>query len=85
MQLFGGKNVIVRTVTFHYTGRLVGTIGDSLVLEDVSWIAESGYWATALEEGNLLEIEPYPAGPVVVSALVDVAEWPHALPRKVVR
>lgn len=84
MDIYGGKNVIVRTVTFHYTGRLVGQLIDgALVLEDVAWIAGSGRWAEALEQGPdaLDEVEPYPAGPVAVSAVVDVSEWKHELPR----
>jgi hypothetical protein len=81
MALYGGKNVIVRTVTYHYTGRLVGVIGDSLVLDGGAWIADSGRWSKALASGKLDEVEMYPTGPVVVSAIVDVTEWRHELPR----
>ena len=85
LDLYGGKAIIVRTVTYHYTGRLVGltTRGD-LVLQDAAWIADSGRWAQALETGRLGEVEPYPAGPVVIAvgAVVDVAEWRHDLPRE---
>lgn len=83
MSLYGGKNVIVRTVTYHYTGRLVAVTPDGgLVLEDAAWIGDSGRWAKALVTGRLDEVEPYPDGPVVVSAIVDVSEWRHPLPRE---
>lgn len=83
MDLYADKNVIVRTVTFNYTGRLVAELrGGALVMEDVAWIADSGRWAKALSTGDLDEVEPYPDGQVVVSAVVDVAEWAHDLPRK---
>jgi len=82
MDIFGGKNVFIRTVTYHYTGRLVGQTSDGLlVLEDAAWIADSGRFGKALTYGYLDEIEAYPDGRVVVGAIVDVAEWGHELPR----
>jgi hypothetical protein len=81
-ELFKGKNVYVRTLTFHYTGRVVQGDAHSLVLEDAAWIADSGRFGEALLSGRLNEIEPFPAGLVYVSAIVDITEWKHALPRE---
>lgn len=83
MQQFIGQSVIVRTVTFIYTGRLVAAQDGILLLEDAAWVADSGRWAGALRTGQLDEVEPYPDGPVAVSAgaMVDVALWAHPLPR----
>ena len=82
---FIGKPVFIRTVTHHFTGRLVSATAGELVIEEAAWIADSGRWSAALTTGALGEVEPYPAGPVVVSrgAAVDVCLWPHALPRGV--
>lgn len=79
-----GKNVFVRTVTMHHTGHLVSADGAWLVLDDAAWIADSGRFSTALAEGELAEVEPFP-GRVYVAAgsVVDVCEWVHELPRKV--
>lgn len=86
LRLYGGQNVYIRTVTYHYTGRLIGTIGDNLVITDAAWIAESGHWSQVLNKGfgSNAEIEPYPDGAnVTVGAVVDVSPWLHDLPREV--
>jgi len=80
-----GDNVIVRSVTYHYTGR-VRAIGDKwLVLDDAAWVAHSGRWTNALTNGKLTSVEPYPGEVVLaVGAIVDVSPWLHPLPRTVV-
>lgn len=77
-----GEAVIVRTVTLYYTGRITRTTPGFVVLTDAAWIADTGRWSTAMASGVLGEIEPYP-GEVAVSlgAVIDVAPWPHPLPR----
>lgn len=79
-----GQAVFVRTVTFHYTGRIVAVTKDEIVLSDAAWIADSGRWANALATGQLNEVEPYP-GVVSIgrSAIIDVSPWKHALPQTV--
>jgi hypothetical protein len=78
-----GKSLFIRTVTYHYTGRLEQVTDDVLVLSEVAWIADSGRFAQALATGVLSEVEPYPTGPVIVprAVIVDVSEWNHPLPR----
>ena len=78
-----GEAVFIRTVTYHYTGRIVGLTATEILLEDVAWIADSGRWNEARMTGILSEVEPYPAGVVSVAraAVVDVSCWGHALPR----
>jgi len=77
-----GDVVFVRTVTYHYTGRISALYSGEIVLEDAAWIADSGRFGAALATGELNEVEPYP-GSVVVSrgAIVDVSAWVHPLPR----
>ena len=78
-----GQNVFVRTVTFHYTGRLSAYDDAHLELADAAWVADSGRFADALADGTLVEVEPYP-GSVLVGrgAIVDVSVWDHPLPRE---
>lgn len=79
-----GETVIVRTVTMHYTGRVVAVDDRWLALTDAAWIADSGRWHKALADGTLNEVEPYPDGDTVLVALgavVEVAPWRHPLPR----
>ena len=78
-----GNAVLVRTVTFFYSGRIVLLTPEEIVLEDAAWIADTGRFATALEKGTLEEVEPY-RGPVSISraAVVDATTWAHALPRE---
>lgn len=79
-----GKNYYIRTVTFHYTGTLIGLTDQEIILAKAAWIADSGRWMQALEKGDLSEVEPYPEDKVVIinrQALCDASEWKHALPR----
>jgi hypothetical protein len=77
-----GKNIFVRTVTHHYTGRLAAADERFLKLEDAAWIADDGRFADALSTGKLNEVEPFPGECLVaVGALLDVCEWEHELPR----
>ena len=78
-----GASYIIRTVTFHYTGRLVSACNQWLVLEDVAWIADSGRWAQAVESGNYKEVEPWPKGARVIigaGAIVDASKIATPLP-----
>jgi len=78
-----GAAVFVRTVTHHYTGRVVSVDNLWITLSDAAWIADSGRWATALATGSLSEVEPYPGEMMIgVGSVVDVSPWNHALPRE---
>ena len=82
--LRNGETVYIRTVTFHYLGRIVAVTDADIKLENASWIADSGRWAEALKTGVVSEVEPYPATVIVMrGAIVDVSPWSHDLPSKV--
>ena len=55
-----GQNYFVRTVTHHYTGRLIAVYPLELVLIDAAWIADDGRFMQAVATGNFNEVEPYP-------------------------
>lgn len=77
-----GETVIIRTVTFYYTGRIVAVGSAFVVLDDAAWIPDTGRWSTALQTGQLAAVEPYPSlVSVSMGSIVDVAPWSHELPR----
>jgi hypothetical protein len=78
-----GKPYLIRTVTMTLTGRLVAVTPHELALEDAAWIADTGRFADALLSGEYSEVEPYPAGRVLVGrgAVVDATVISAALPR----
>lgn len=68
-----GKTYVIRTVTMIQLGRLVAVYPQELVLEDASWIADTGRFANFLKDPELrFESEPFCA-PCIVGrgAIVD--------------
>ena len=79
-----GKNIIVRTVTMIYTGRLDSVTDSDLILVDCSWIPETERFMQFVAEGKVKECEPYPDGLQVYinrGALLDMCELRNDLPR----
>ena len=78
-----GENVFIRTVTHHYTGKLVAVYSQELVIEDAAWIADDGVFSVCLETCNPSEVEPFPDGKVIIGrgTVLDVSLWAKALPR----
>lgn len=68
-----GKAVVVRTVTYHYTGIVVGVEDGFLRLTKAAWIADSGRWNDALRDGAWEEVEPYIEDCYV--ALGAIVDW----------
>jgi len=81
-----GKNYFIRTVTLHFTGKLVAVTDKELVLVDAAWIADTGRFSQFVK-GDLqssVEIEPYPDKEKVIvcrGGIIDAIEWKHSLPR----
>ena len=71
-----GKNYLIRTVTMIDTGRLVAVTDHELVLEDAAWIADTGRFAQAVEKCEFGEVEPFPAGRVIIGrgAVIDAVQ-----------
>lgn len=77
-----GAAYYIRTVTMHWTGRVVRVVGDFLVMEDAAWIADGGRYHESAN-GKLNEVEPV-QGEVFIGlgAVVDACEFRAELPRK---
>jgi len=77
-----GAKLFVRTVTYHYTGRVSYLSDKEMVLSDAAWVASSGRFGEALRTGSLSEVEPYPgACSISRDVIVDCSPWNHELPR----
>jgi len=78
-----GKSYLIRTVTMIDTGRLVAISDHELVLEDASWIADTGRFSDSLKSLQFNEIEPFPDGIVIVGrgSIVDAVPILGSLPR----
>jgi|GEM_PF-1825287 len=78
-----GKAIFIRTVTHHFTGRLVAVYAGELVVEDAAWIADDGRFAQAMETGQFSEVEPYPNGRLVIGrgSIIDVFCYGKDTPR----
>ena len=80
-----GANVFIRTITHYHVGRVAAIGRDWVLLENCSWIADTGRWHDALKSGfpEKAEIEPFPdAVYVSKGAIVDITKWRHKLPEK---
>ncbi len=76
-----GKNYFIRTFSFHYVGKLVAINENNLILENASWVADSGRFSEALANGTLSETEKYVNDVVLFrNSLLDATEWQHELP-----
>ena len=71
-----GKNYLIRTVTMIDTGRLVAVTAQELVLEDAAWIADTGRFSQAVAAAEFGEVEPFPAGRVIVGrgSVIDAVQ-----------
>ena len=77
-----GKSYFIRTVTYHILGRVAKISGDFLVMEDASWVADSGRLSKAIKEGELNEVEFVGDAIVAINAIADGFPWIHKLPKE---
>ena len=76
-----GDQVFIRGAIYHYTGKVAALEDGAVRLEQAAWVADSGRWYTALQTGELSEVEPEPHGVMIpIGAIADWRPWPHALP-----
>src|SRR3990172_4845408 len=81
-----GQNVFIRTVTHHYTGRLIEERAGVIILANAAWIADDGRFSNAMNRGELSEVEPYYQDQMVrinKGAILDLSEWLFDLPSEV--
>jgi hypothetical protein len=74
-----GKKWFFRTVTYHMVGRVTGIVGGMFVLEDATWIADSGRFNEFLKTGRPAEAEPVGDCQVNIHTIVDCFPFEHDL------
>jgi len=79
-----GKNYVIRCVTMIQLGRLVAVTDKELILEQASWIADTGLWNEFLTgEKPASEVEPFRHDTVTIvnrGAIVDAQQVAIELP-----
>ncbi len=76
-----GKKWFFRTVTYHMVGMVTKVMGKILVLENASWVADSGRFMNAIKQGTLDEVEPVGPAFVNLDTVTDFFPWNFDLPR----
>jgi hypothetical protein len=77
-----GKKWFFRTVTYHMVGLATRLIGKFVMLENASWVADSGRFMQAIKEGKLEEVEPVGIAFVNLDTVTDFFPWNFELPRE---
>tara|TARA_R100000306_G_scaffold10276_1_gene13042 strand:+ start:3913 stop:4200 length:288 start_codon:yes stop_codon:yes gene_type:complete len=80
-----GKNYLIRTVTMIQAGRLKEVYEKELVLENASWVADTGRFGSALEHGieknNDCEIEMFQNNVIIGrGSIIDATIYNFSLP-----
>ena len=77
-----GEKYFIRTVTMHLVGKLIAVTDKELLLENASWIADSGRFHDALKSGKFDEVEPF-INDVIVNqtSVIDATIFDHELPQ----
>lgn len=75
-----GKKYLVRTVTMIQLGILKWVGPKEIVLENASWVADTGRFNNALKNGEVKENEPF-VNDVIIGrgAICDMTEWSREL------
>jgi hypothetical protein len=63
-------------------GKVAKQVGDFLMLENASWVADSGRFTQAIKQGKLNEVEPVGNCGVNLKAVTDFFPWKHLLPKE---
>ncbi len=75
-----GNSFFIRTVTYHFVGKVKARVGSFLHLVSASWVADSGRFMNAIKDGTLSEVEPVGDVFVNLETVTDFMPWKHSLP-----
>ena len=79
-----GECYYIRTLIFHYVGRVIECTPLQIVLDEASWVAVDSRYSVSLANGTFDEVEVVPPGslPMIINArlFMDAVRWPHQLP-----
>ncbi len=75
-----GEKLFLRTVTYHLLGEIAVIEKNWVKLKNASWIADSGRFHNALENGTLNEVEYVGDAYVNLDTVADAFPWHSDLP-----
>lgn len=77
-----GEKYFIRTVTLYYVGKLKDMSSNELMLEEASWIPDTGRFYDCLRDGKFNEVEPFINDVCVPrGSIIDWTVWSHKLPK----
>jgi len=74
-----GRSLLIRTVTYFMLGRVDAIVDGFMVLSTASWVADTGRFMQAIQNGTLNEVEPVGIAYVQIASIVDMFPWVHSL------
>lgn len=75
-----GEKYFIRTATYFQLGRLKEVCGKWLILEEASWIADTGRFYDFLKDGKCNEYEAFQDDVIIpIDSIIDVTKWDHDL------
>ena len=78
-----GESYFIRTATYHLLGKVKEVVGKFLVLEQASWVADSGRFTQFIDDGAVNEVEPVKSLVYVnTDSITDAFDWKHKLLRE---
>ncbi len=79
-----GQQWFFRTVTYHMVGKVKARLGNFLVMEKATWVADSTRFSDCIKDGFSDEAELEPVGDALINldSVVDAFPWKHKLPTK---
>lgn len=77
-----GEKWFFRTVTYHLVGQITKKVANFFMLENASWVADSGRFMNAIKDGTLDEVEPVGKAMVNIDSITDAFPWKHPLPKE---
>ena len=71
-----GDNLFIRTVTLYYIGKVKEILGSWIVLEDATWVADTGRFHDFLKEYKCNEYEGFINDvKIPMDSIIDVTAW----------
>lgn len=80
-----GEKYLVYTATHYWCGECTESTPGRTLLDNASWVVDTGRLSEAFKTGEFAEVEPLPDGNKLhlnTQAIIAAPVWPHALPRR---
>jgi hypothetical protein len=75
-----GDNVFIRTCTLYYIGKIKLLTPSFVLLEQVTWVAQTAHWGETLRNGSLREHANMPDDAAIsLWSVIDCTKWRHKL------